>query len=114
MYTVVAMLKGKVPQPSGKGALYALVCRSFWTNATLADAGYDIGPECAMCGASRDDVHHRCWECPHSALARAQASPGLLRLVASLPRGDPMVTAGVYPHLVDEALLPPAEGGRVV
>ena len=114
MDTVVAMLKGKVLQPSGKGALYALVCRSFWTNATLADAGYDIGPECAMCGASRDDVHHRCWECPHSAPARAQASPGLLRLVASLPRGDPMVTAGVYPHPADEALLPPAEGGCVV
>ena len=67
-----------------------------------------------MCGASRDDVHHRCWECPHSAPARAQASPGLLRLVASMPRGDPMVTAGVYPHFADEALLPPAEGGRVV
>ena len=29
MDTVVAMLKGKVLQPSGKGALYALVCRSF-------------------------------------------------------------------------------------
>ncbi|MFM7982264.1 MAG: hypothetical protein ACKPKO_23390, partial [Candidatus Fonsibacter sp.] len=43
MDTVVAMLKGKVLE-SEKGALYALVCRSFWTNATLADVGYDVGP----------------------------------------------------------------------
>ena len=45
----------------------AYVTQAVWSNARLYSCGYDVNPTCIHCGARRDTLHHRLWECGYTA-----------------------------------------------
>jgi hypothetical protein len=55
-----------------RGILHRYLTQTLWTCERLHHVGYDVVQGCPLCGHHRDDLHHRLFDCPHSADSRHQ------------------------------------------
>ena len=78
--------------PSEKGVLRAFLTSAIWTPSRLSRAGYELPSEaCVLCGAPRDDLHHRLFTCPGTACLRTEhLSEAALDYLANVQKSFPI------------------------
>ena len=58
--------------PHHRALVRAYMTQAVWSQPRLYSCGHDVVPSCIHCGAPRDTLHHRLWECGYTETLREE------------------------------------------
>ena len=90
--------------PHHKTLVRAYMTQAVWSNSRLYSCGYDVLPTCIHCGARRDTLYHRIWECGYTEdLRKSHFTDSDLQWIRDHPRAHELLQGlQVLPYLPDD------------
>eukprot|EP00973_Karenia_brevis_P063529 8828756-Karenia_brevis.AAC.1 len=97
-----------------KAGLRVACANGLWTNARLAQAGYEVDGMCSLCHEAEDTLFHRWWQCqaPEACAARNSLATDMLKDAATAAGpSSALFTRGIATHPAWKVPRPCSEGG---